>query len=71
MNEKQTVIEVTSYDDIYNFMNKDLWMKLVDTPYTSYVDLEDPDNNNFQIKRFYKHNSDWTNYVECDSRYAA
>ena len=50
---KQTVIEVTSYDDIYNFMNRDLWKKLVDTPYTSYVDLEDPDNNNFEIKRFY------------------
>ena len=52
-------------------MNTDVWQKLVDTPYQSYVDLEDPENSNFQIKRFYQHNSDWTNYVECDSRYAA
>ena len=52
-------------------MNTDVWQKIVDTPYQSYVDLEDPQNHNFQIKRFYQHGPDWTNYVECDSRYAA
>ena len=41
------------------------------TPYSSIIDLEDPDINHIKIRRFYKHANDWQYYVECDARYAA
>ena len=56
-------------DDIYDRRCKKIWTHLVETPYDSYVDLEDIDNKDKLIlKRYYKHSSDWCHYLEFDER---
>ena len=69
---KAVQLELDSIDQMYYLKNMKVWQLLIDTPYTSLVDMEDLEyRNKFKIKRFYSHNSDWKNYVECDARYAA
>ena len=44
-----------------------MWNYLVNTPYTSLVDVDDPDNGEaLIIKRYYKHNLSDSYYVEFD-----
>ena len=47
-----TEFEITSNDQLYYIRSK-LFDVLSKTPYTSLVDLEDPENENFEIKRFF------------------
>ena len=58
-------------DIIYDLRKFDLWELIVDTRCDQLVDMEDPGNYNMKIKRFYRHGSEISKYVECDARLAA
>ena len=46
-----------------------MWNYLVDTPYTSLLDVDDPDNGEtLVIKRYYEHTEIDSCYVEFDQR---
>ena len=58
-------------DLIYDLRKFDIWELIIDTRYDQLIDMEDPVNVNMKLKRFYRHGSETSYYLECDARLAA
>ena len=62
-------IEIESLDQIYDLRNFQCWNYLVDTPYESLLDVDDPDNGEaLVIIRYYEHTAKNSFYIEFDQR---